>query len=73
VAYASQQGYPTLAIDRLGNGDSDHPDPLLVVQMPAHAEIAHRVIQLAKAGIRMPWMQLSSRAGVTILSWQESL
>jgi pimeloyl-ACP methyl ester carboxylesterase len=50
VAYASHQGYPTLAIDRLGNGDSDHPDPILVVQMPAHAEIAHGVVQLAKAG-----------------------
>ena len=32
VAAASKAGYPTLAIDRLGNGDSSHPDPLLTVQ-----------------------------------------
>lgn len=28
----NDQGYPTLALDRLGNGQSSHPDPLLVVQ-----------------------------------------
>lgn len=27
-------GYPTLALDRLGNGKSDHPDPVLVTQGP---------------------------------------
>ena len=49
-SYASQQGYPTLAIDRLGSGESEHPDPILVVQNPAHAEIAYGIVQLAKAG-----------------------
>lgn len=34
VDYATAQGYPTLALDRLGNGKSSHPDPLLVVQAP---------------------------------------
>lgn len=34
VRYANAQGYPTLAIDRLGNGRSSHPDPVLVVQAP---------------------------------------
>lgn len=34
IAFASKLGYPTLSLDRLGNGDSDHPDPLSVVQGP---------------------------------------
>jgi pimeloyl-ACP methyl ester carboxylesterase len=51
VAYASTQGYPTLAIDRLGNGLSDHPDPILVVQNPIHVEIANAIIQLARKGV----------------------
>lgn len=50
VAYASQQGYPTLAIDRLGYGESEHPDPILVVQFPASAEVSNAVAQLAKQG-----------------------
>jgi pimeloyl-ACP methyl ester carboxylesterase len=50
VDYASRQGYPTLAIDRLGNGLSDHPDPVAVVQMPAHAEVANGLVQLARDG-----------------------
>jgi pimeloyl-ACP methyl ester carboxylesterase len=50
VAYASQQGYPTLAIDRLGHGVSDYPDPILVVQDPAHVEITNALIQAARAG-----------------------
>lgn len=32
VAAASKQGYPTLAVDRLGNGESTHADPILAVQ-----------------------------------------
>ena len=43
------QGYPTLSIDRLGNGLSDHPDPVTVVQIPAHVEVAHAIVQLAKS------------------------
>ncbi len=35
---ASEQGYSTLAIDRLGNGLSDHPDPILIVQYPAQVD-----------------------------------
>lgn len=50
MAYASKQGYPTLAIDRLGHGISDHPDPILVVQDPAHVEITHALIQAIRAG-----------------------
>ena len=34
VNYASKLGYPTLSLDRLGSGDSDHPDPLSVCQGP---------------------------------------
>ncbi|KAH9216638.1 alpha/beta-hydrolase [Leptodontidium sp. 2 PMI_412] len=49
IAFASMQGYPTLSIDRLGNGLSDHPDPVAVIQIPAHVEVVHAIAQLAKA------------------------
>ncbi|KAK4496552.1 hypothetical protein PRZ48_012532 [Zasmidium cellare] len=44
VAYASKQGYPTLAIDRLCNGNSSHPNGLTVCQLPANAEALYQVI-----------------------------
>jgi pimeloyl-ACP methyl ester carboxylesterase len=50
VAYASRQGYHTLSIDRLGNGVSDHPDPITVVQLPVHVETLHGVITAARSG-----------------------
>lgn len=50
VERASQQGYPTLAIDRLGNGLSDRADPVLVAQVPANAEVLHAIIKHVKAG-----------------------
>lgn len=50
IAHASKQGYATLAIDRLGAGASDHPDPITVVQKPTHVEIAHQVVQALRAG-----------------------
>lgn len=34
VDVANARGYPTLAMDRLGAGESSHPDPVLVVQGP---------------------------------------
>lgn len=49
VQRASQQGYPTLAIDRLGNGLSDRPDPIFVVQVPADAEVIHSIVEYIKA------------------------
>ena len=48
--YASKQGYSVLAIDRLGNGQSDHPDPILDVQYPAQVEQIHQIILEARAG-----------------------
>jgi pimeloyl-ACP methyl ester carboxylesterase len=45
VNYASKQGYPTLAIDRLGNGASDKPDPIIYVQYPFHVEILHKLLR----------------------------
>lgn len=50
VDYATKQGYPTLAIDNLGNGQSDHPDALLVTQMTIQVEIIHNIITMLRAG-----------------------
>lgn len=45
IAYASKLGYPTLSIDRLGCGNSSHPDPTFAVQIPTQIEAYHQVIQ----------------------------
>jgi hypothetical protein len=50
VDYATKQGYPTLAIDNLGNGESDHPDALLVTQQTIQVEIQHVIIGMLRAG-----------------------
>ncbi|KAK5993537.1 hypothetical protein PT974_06971 [Cladobotryum mycophilum] len=50
IAYASQQGYPTLSIDRLGSGDSDKPDPIKVVQIPVQAEAMYQTTLSLRAG-----------------------
>jgi hypothetical protein len=44
VAYAASQGYPTLAIDALGSGNSDHPDPITIIQYPTLVEVHHAII-----------------------------
>lgn len=50
VDFVTDLGYDSLAIDRLGNGLSDHPDPLLVVQLPAQIEVTHAIIEHIKSG-----------------------
>ncbi|OEV09338.1 hypothetical protein AN218_22475 [Streptomyces nanshensis] len=46
---ANQRGYATLAIDRLGSGQSTHP-PSAAVTYQANADAVHQVIQAARAG-----------------------
>lgn len=50
VSHATSQGYATLAIDRLGNGNSTGPDPLQVVQAPLQIAITTQIISALKAG-----------------------
>ena len=50
VDAAVSRGYAILAYDRLGAGNSDHPDPVNVVQPPIHVEVLHALIQGLKAG-----------------------
>ncbi|VDB90612.1 Bgt-51650 [Blumeria graminis f. sp. tritici] len=50
IAYASKQGYPTLSIDRLGNGESDRPNGLAEVQMNTHIEVTESLIKSLKKG-----------------------
>lgn len=48
-AYANNEGYHTLAIDRLGHGLSTRTvDPLNVVQTPMHVEIIHQLIKAVR-------------------------
>ncbi|KAE9367308.1 alpha/beta-hydrolase [Stipitochalara longipes BDJ] len=50
VTYASSKGYATLTIDRLGNGNSSHPNPITTVQLPYQAEQLHEIIAMARGG-----------------------
>jgi len=54
IAYASRQGYPTLSIDRVGNGNSTHPDPVLVTQMNLEEAILHQLVLKLKSGGAVP-------------------
>ena len=47
-AAANAAGYSTLAVDKLGNGYSSHPDPILDVQLPLQIETIHAVITQIK-------------------------
>ena len=46
----NQNGYATLAVDKLGNGASSHPDPVYDVQLPLQMETVHSLITQIKAG-----------------------
>jgi len=50
VSHALSQGYATLAIDNLGNGDSSHPDPVQVVQKPLQVEVMREIIRRLRDG-----------------------
>lgn len=46
----NRAGYATLAVDKLGNGASSHPDPVYDVQLPLQMEAMHTLITQIKAG-----------------------
>ena len=46
----NRNGYATLAVDKLGNGASSHPDPVYDVQLPLQMETVHSLISQIKAG-----------------------
>lgn len=48
--FATDKGYATLAIDRLGSGNSTRADPLLEVQSNLEAEIIHQIAQKLRNG-----------------------
>ena len=50
VDAAANAGYATLAYNRLGVGNSDHPDAIQVVQCTTDVEILHGIIQLLRSG-----------------------
>ena len=56
VAFASQQGYPTLAIDRIGVGNSTIPDPIVQQQIPLEEAVSHQLVTMLKAGTAVPGM-----------------
>lgn len=54
----NRNGYATLAVDKLGNGASSHPDPVYDVQLPLQIETVHSLILQIKSG----------EAGIPVLS-----
>lgn len=49
VRHATEAGYPTLNIDRIGTGESSHPPPDQLT-LDAHARVLHQLIQTLQAG-----------------------
>lgn len=54
VDFASKQGYPTLAIDRIGVGNSTHPDPITEQQVNLEEAVSHELVMALKAGTAVP-------------------
>lgn len=53
-AAANAAGYATLAVDKIGNGDSSHTDPILDVQLPLQIETIHSMIaQIKRARVKV--------------------
>jgi pimeloyl-ACP methyl ester carboxylesterase len=50
VEVAVEQGYSTLAIDRLGIGNSSHADPINVIQARAEIEALNSITTMLRAG-----------------------
>jgi pimeloyl-ACP methyl ester carboxylesterase len=50
VDYALSQGYDTLAVDRLGNGRSDHPNPF-TIHLPFQVEAMNQLLTSLRAGV----------------------
>ncbi|KAF2114418.1 Alpha/Beta hydrolase protein [Lophiotrema nucula] len=48
IYHATNQGFSTLAIDNLGSGDSERPDPVQAVQGPLQIEIIKNIIHQLK-------------------------
>ncbi|GAP88718.1 putative alpha beta-hydrolase [Rosellinia necatrix] len=44
VDVASAEGYATLSYDQLGVGNSDHPDPIQVVQATSQVAVTHELV-----------------------------
>ncbi|KXS96608.1 hypothetical protein AC578_10449 [Pseudocercospora eumusae] len=50
VDYATKQGYPVLALDNLGAGDSQKANPITEVQQPLQTAILHQITTMLRAG-----------------------
>ena len=48
--FANEHGFATLSVDQLGNGDSEHPDPLQEAQLIMEVEILKFLAQKIKDG-----------------------
>ncbi|KAJ5083955.1 alpha/beta-hydrolase [Penicillium alfredii] len=48
--FATDKGYAALAIDRIGSGNSSHPDPLLDIQTSLEAEVLHQIVLQLRNG-----------------------
>lgn len=64
VDAAAVAGHATFFYDRLGTGQSDHPDPTSVLQGPLEVEIAHSLIQSLRNGSFQDGQKYTSVVGV---------
>ena len=50
VDFAAEEGYTTFLFDRLGSGQSDHPDPIQLVQINLQVAINHQLVNILRNG-----------------------
>ncbi|KAL8722518.1 MAG: hypothetical protein Q9225_001034, partial [Loekoesia sp. 1 TL-2023] len=64
VDAAAAAGYATFAYDRLGVGQSDHPDPIQVVQAALEVEILHGLAQIFRTNQKIDGHGFTNIVGV---------
>lgn len=63
IDVASAAGYATLSYDQLGIGNSDHPDPIQVVQATSQVAVTHQLVGLLR-GAKLGGFSFSNVVGV---------
>ncbi|KUI67224.1 hypothetical protein VM1G_02947 [Cytospora mali] len=63
VDVASAAGYATLSYDQLGVGNSDHPDPIQVVQATSQVAVTHALVGLLR-GAHLGGFEFDNVVGV---------
>ncbi|KAJ4412499.1 hypothetical protein N0V82_008769 [Gnomoniopsis sp. IMI 355080] len=63
IDVATAAGYATLSYDQLGVGNSDHPDPIQIVQATSQVAVTHELVRLLR-GAKLGGFEFEKVVGV---------